>query len=152
MKYGYISLALMLVVFVIAMSACTNLNGSTDQKQQSADQDKETNSQVMEKTSASMGDTKTFVMTGVNFRFFMDGMENPELRVKKGDKVVIEFQSTDGFHDFVIDEFNAATDRVNTGETTSVEFIADKTGTFEYYCSVGQHRANGMFGTLVVEE
>ncbi|MBU0758507.1 MAG: cupredoxin domain-containing protein [Nanoarchaeota archaeon] len=106
----------------------------------------------MEKTSASMGDTKTFVMTGVNFRFFMDGMENPELRVKKGDKVVIEFQSTDGFHDFVIDEFNAATDRVNTGETTSVEFIADKTGTFEYYCSVGQHRANGMFGTLVVEE
>jgi nitrite reductase (NO-forming) len=40
---------------------------------------------------------------------------------------------------------------VNGGETTSVEFVADKTGTFEYYCSVGAHRAMGMTGSLVVE-
>jgi plastocyanin len=29
--------------------------------------------------------------------------------------------------------------------------VADKKGTFEYYCSVGQHRALGMKGKLVVE-
>ena len=34
---------------------------------------------------------------------------------------------------------------------TFVEFTVDKTGTFEYYCSVGQHRANGMVGNLIVE-
>lgn len=44
------------------------------------------------------------------------------------------------------------TTQVNTGATTSVEFVADQVGNFEYYCSVGQHRANGMVGTLTVTE
>jgi uncharacterized cupredoxin-like copper-binding protein len=32
-----------------------------------------------------------------------------------------------------------------------VQFVADKTGTFEFYCSVGNHRQMGMVGTLVVQ-
>ena len=81
----------------------------------------------------------------------MDGQESPELRVKQGDTVRIEFTSTGGFHDWTVDEFNAATDRVNTGATATVEFVAGEKGTFEYYCSVGNHRAGGMKGNLVVE-
>ena len=95
--------------------------------------------------------TKTFVITGENFKFLTDGKESPELRVKPGDKVKIEFSSTSGFHDWVLDEFNAKTERVNTGQSTSVEFIADKKGTYEYYCSVGEHRAMGMKGNFIVE-
>ncbi len=34
---------------------------------------------------------------------------------------------------------------------TFVEFTADKKGTFEYYCSVGEHRVNGMKGKFIVE-
>ena len=95
---------------------------------------------------------KTFALTGENFKFVMDGLDNPDIRVKKGDKVRIEFTSTKGFHDWVVDEFNAATERVrDTDGSTFVEFVADKTGTFEYYCSVGEHRANGMKGKLIVE-
>jgi len=93
----------------------------------------------------------TFVVTGQNFKFQMDGETRPELKVKEGDKVRIEFTSIGGFHDWIIDEFNAATTRVNTGGSTVVEFIADKKGTFQYYCSVGSHRQQGMFGNLVVE-
>ena len=93
----------------------------------------------------------TFVLSGENYKFMMDGADNPELRVKAGDIVRIEFTSTNGFHDWKVDEFGAATERVQTGGTTSVEFVADKAGTFEYYCSVGQHRANGMKGNLIVE-
>lgn len=74
-----------------------------------------------------------------------------EIKVKKGDTVKINFQSTEGMHDFVIDEFNAATKRVSPGEVTSTQFVADKTGTFEYYCSVASHRAQGMVGKLIVE-
>ena len=95
---------------------------------------------------------KTFVLTGENFKFVMNGVDNPEIRVNEGDKVRIEFTSTWGLHDWVVDEFGAATERViNGGESTYVEFIADKKGTFEYYCSVGTHRANGMKGIFVVE-
>ncbi|OGG47530.1 hypothetical protein A2671_02085 [Candidatus Kaiserbacteria bacterium RIFCSPHIGHO2_01_FULL_49_13] len=89
---------------------------------------------------------KVFNLTGRNFSF-----SQSEIRVKKGDRVIINFESTDGIHDWVVDEFNARTDRVSTGQTASVEFIADKTGTFEYYCSVSIHRAAGMKGRLVVE-
>jgi len=89
---------------------------------------------------------KTFNLTGTNYTFF-----EKEIRVKIGDRVKIIFTSGQGFHDWTVDEFRASTSRVNTGKTTEVEFIADKTGTFEYYCSVGNHRALGMVGILIVE-
>jgi plastocyanin len=72
--------------------------------------------------------------------------------VKKGDAVHIVFTSSQGFHDWKVDEFGAATSVVSTGQTDEVVFIADTAGSFEYYCSVGNHRAQGMVGTLVVEE
>lgn len=74
-----------------------------------------------------------------------------EIKVKKGDKVKIVLINKDGFHDWVIDEFNAKTAQVKAGEATEVEFVADKVGTFEYYCSVGNHRQMGMKGNLIVE-
>ncbi len=73
------------------------------------------------------------------------------LKVKKGQTVEIEFNNKDGFHDFVIDEFNVKTKQLKSGEKADIEFVAGKTGKFEFYCSVGQHRAKGMKGTLIVE-
>lgn len=90
---------------------------------------------------------KVFEVTGKNFSF-----STSEIRVKKGDTVVINFESTDGFHDWVLDEFNARTSKVQPGTPTSVTFVAEEAGTFEYYCSVGNHRQQGMVGTLIVEE
>ena len=87
-----------------------------------------------------------FDVTGKNFSF-----SETEIRVKKGQKVTVNFTSESGFHDWVVDEFGAATDRVNSGGKTSVTFTADQTGSFEYYCSVGSHRQLGMVGTLIVE-
>src|SRR3990167_2264983 len=55
-----------------------------------------------------------------------------------------------GTHDLKIDEFNAATRTLNAGETQTISFVADKVGTFEYYCSVGNHRAMGMVGSFIV--
>ncbi len=83
---------------------------------------------------------------GVDFAY-----DVKEIRVKKGDTVTLNFESEAGFHDWVVDEFSARTEKVRAGGKTSVTFVADKTGTFEYYCSVGSHRANGMVGNLIVE-
>ena len=85
-------------------------------------------------------------LSGRNFAFSGD-----TITVKQGDTIRIDFISEEGFHDWVVDEFDAATERVSAGETTSVEFVADQVGAFEYYCSVGNHRAQGMVGTLIVE-
>lgn len=89
---------------------------------------------------------KVFNLTGKNFEF-----STKEIRVKEGDTVIVNFESTGGFHDWVVDAFGAATKQVREGEKTTVTFVADKAGTYEYYCSVGEHRAAGMVGKLIVE-
>lgn len=87
-----------------------------------------------------------FNLIGENYSFSVE-----EIHVKKGETVIINFESKQGFHDWVIDEFNAATDRVLVGKKTSVTFVADKVGEFEFYCSVIGHKAKGMVGKLIVE-
>ncbi|MBP9763042.1 cupredoxin domain-containing protein [Patescibacteria group bacterium] len=71
--------------------------------------------------------------------------------VKKGQKVRLTFKNTGGLHDLVIDEFNVATNDLASGEQQTVEFTPDRTGSFEYYCAVGNHRAMGMKGTMIVQ-
>ncbi len=88
----------------------------------------------------------SYTVLGSNFAY-----DITEMRVQEGDVVTVTFRSVDGFHDWVVDEFDAATQKVSTGNETTVTFTADKKGTYEYYCSVGSHRANGMVGTLIVE-
>lgn len=116
------------------------------------DMDETTTDQDLESTASDKGgpetmtSAKTFSLDGFNF-----GYSTEEIRVQKGDTVTINLTSTDGFHDWVVDEFGAATERVNEGESTSVTFVADEVGTFEYYCSVGNHRQAGMVGALIVE-
>jgi len=95
---------------------------------------------------SAQGEVKVFEISGENFKFSLG-----EIKVKEGDRVKIVFTNSGGFHDWVIDEFDVSTPQIETGETVEVEFVADKKGTFEYYCSVGSHRQLGMRGNLVVE-
>jgi plastocyanin len=75
-----------------------------------------------------------------------------EIRVNVGDTVRLTFENGGGFHDWVLDEFDAATSRITGGQSETIEFTADQAGTFEFYCSVGNHRALGMVGDFVVVE
>ena len=99
-----------------------------------------------DKEDAPEAQAHVFNVGGVNFAF-----DVKQIRVKKGDTVTINFISNSGTHDWVVDEFAARTQRVNAGSSSSVTFVADRAGTFEYYCSVGNHRALGMVGRLIVE-
>jgi plastocyanin len=87
-----------------------------------------------------------FDISGAPFKFSVK-----EIRVKQGDTVRINFTNSEGLHDWVVDEFNARTKQLQAGTSETVEFVADKKGEFEYYCSVGTHRAQGMVGKLIVE-
>lgn len=74
-----------------------------------------------------------------------------KITVKKGDTVKIVFKAVDMQHNFYLDEFNFKGPTVKSGDTNTFQFVADKTGSFEFYCAVGQHRKNGQVGTLIVE-
>lgn len=96
--------------------------------------------------SETEGVVKEFSVEAANFSY-----NSTEIRVKKGERVKITLTSQEGNHDLVFDEFNARTSKIGAGISDSVMFVADKIGTFEYYCSVGNHRAMGMVGKLIVE-
>lgn len=74
------------------------------------------------------------------------------ISVKKGDTVLVTINSVDMLHDFVIDELNVQSAKVSDGKSATVEFVASQAGEFTFYCSVGDHRAQGMVGTLIVTE
>ncbi|PLX28584.1 hypothetical protein C0581_01620 [Candidatus Parcubacteria bacterium] len=86
-------------------------------------------------------------VSGKNFSFLPN-----VITVEKGQTVQINFTSEQGYHDWVVDEFDAATEQINAPGKNSVTFVADKAGEFEFYCSVGQHRQLGMVGKLVVAD
>lgn len=94
----------------------------------------------------SRSDAVTVNVEGGNFYF-----KPNEIKVKKGQKVTINFTNAGGIHDFVIDEFNVKIGPITGGKTQSVSFIPGKTGSFEFYCSISNHRQMGMKGTLTVE-
>lgn len=92
------------------------------------------------------GKTKTFTIVGSNFKFSPN-----EMKVNKGDTVKVIFKSQGKSHNFVIDEFKVKTAELEEDKSEEVTFVADKTGTFEFYCSVGEHRSMGMKGSLIVQ-
>lgn len=110
-------------------------------KENEGAKDSVTTDGTMAKTEA-----KTFEVTAANFSFSVK-----EMKVKQGDTVKIVFTNNEGFHDWVVDEFNGRTQKLAEGKSETIEFVANKKGTFEYYCSVGAHRAMGMKGNLIVE-
>ncbi|MFA6992238.1 MAG: cupredoxin domain-containing protein [Candidatus Gracilibacteria bacterium] len=79
------------------------------------------------------------------------GFSVKEIVVKKGDKVRILVNNIKGTHDFVLDEFNVKQETPE-GQVTAIEFTADKSGEYKYYCSKYDHRQLGQEGTLIVED
>ena len=89
---------------------------------------------------------KTFNVTAQSLTF------SPSvINAKKGDTVVINFQSMDIQHSFKLDQFHVASDMVSAGQKTTVRFVANQAGTFQFYCGVDSHKNLGMVGQLIVQ-
>jgi plastocyanin len=97
--------------------------------------------------ATSTAPVKEFSVTNKGLLF-----SEKEMSVKKGDLVKITYTNGGGTHDFRVDGYNVGTQKLSDGKAETFEFTADKAGTFEYFCSVGKHRAMGMKGTLTVTE
>jgi uncharacterized cupredoxin-like copper-binding protein len=54
-------------------------------------------------------------------------------------------------HNFVVDELGIYSGVIPPGESKTITFTADKSGEYDFYCSIGDHRDNGMEGVLIVK-
>jgi len=100
--------------------------------------------------ATSSGENQTvreFTVTAQEYSF-----SPTTLTVKEGETVKVTFKNGGKMpHDFVIDELGAKAKVISGGSEETVTFTASKKGTFEYYCSVGNHRKMGMVGKIMVE-
>jgi len=143
---------LALSIFTMTVLAGCAEKGESHEKEMA----KETTSPIV--APVSPGETaapvKEFTME--SYTNIVSGAYHPrfsigQMNVIKWDKVIIHIKTTSGMHNFNLDEFNVHAETPKD-ETTTVEFIADQTGSFQYYCSKPGHRAAGHWGTLIVDE
>lgn len=83
------------------------------------------------------------------------GFAPATLAAESGAEVTVTLANEDAnaatVHDWVLDGVEgAATEAIGSGETASVTFTAPAPGDYVYFCSIGDHRARGMEGTLRV--
>lgn len=76
---------------------------------------------------------------------------DPSIHLNKGElesiHLINEDKNTNSKHNINIDEFNVHSRDLGYFESQTITFIADKTGSFDYYCSIHPE----MKGTVVVE-
>ncbi len=73
------------------------------------------------------------------------------ISVNKGDHVKLKFKNTGSLpHNLTITDLNIATKTIQPGESDTVEFVADKAGSYGFVCTVGTHAQKGMKGTFSV--
>jgi len=96
---------------------------------------------------ATPSDVHEFIMTAKNYEF-----DPSVITVKKGEKVRLIITATDRDHGIKIEGYDI-NQELKKGDPTTIEFTADKAGTFEFkcsvYCGLGHRK---MKGKLVVEE
>ncbi len=86
------------------------------------------------------------VIAGSSFKFSPN-----TFTVSAGQSVKLVFENTEGFHDLVFETLSIKTKQIQAGQKETLEFKApEEPGEYEFYCSVGNHRAMGMEGKMVV--
>lgn len=99
------------------------------------------------KACAQAGPVHEIQMTAKKYEFSPD-----PIRIKKGERVRLIITATDRDHGIKIEAFNVE-QKLKKGVPTTVEFTADKAGTFPFKCSVHCGFGHGgMKGKLIVEE
>ena len=97
-------------------------------------------------SNPSPSNEKVLNVEGYSFGWKVTG---PQINV--GDKVKLIITDTSGVHGFALPDFGVDSGAMSPGDTKTMEFTADKAGSFQYFCNIpcGEgHRS--MRGTLTV--
>ena len=99
---------------------------------------------IPQPSAAPSNGVKEFKVEAKSWEFLPDTIE-----VKKGDKVRLLVTSLDVPHGLSIPEYGI-NERLDPGKTVTVEFTADKTGSFTAFCSVFCGAGHSKMGGQIV--
>ena len=74
-------------------------------------------------------------INGLNY--WLPGIDRlKELKVKEGDRVIFRLISSDVHHGFALPAFGITEALIVPGDITTVDFVADKVGSFPFFCTI----------------
>lgn len=101
----------------------------------------------VEEEGGAMMEAREIVVEGDEF-----SLSPVSISVKAGEKIKLTFNNVGTFpHNFTVLGLGVATETIGAGQSDTIEFTVEEGGTYTTFCSVGNHRAQGMEGTLLVE-
>ena len=130
---------LLLVLSIFLLSACAQ------QKPVERPEDLVGQGTPVPQEQVQSGEVKEFKLTAKQFQF-----EPSTIEVNKGDKIKLVVTSIDVPHGFSVPEYGI-NERLNPGTPVTIDFTAEKDGTFTTFCSVfcGSGHSN-MKGKIIV--
>lgn len=139
MKKIFLKTGLVVALLVMLGAGCSSANQSATNPYSSGQ------NTAPSPTGSNTGTTKVINMTAEKFKF-----SPSTVTVNMGDTVEIHLTSKDVAHGFGLPDFNV-NQTVDPGGSTVISFVANKTGTFKFMCTIpcGPGHAD-MTGTLVV--
>lgn len=105
-----------LLIAVVLLAGCVGQNGQSTVSAPAED--------------VQTGEIKEFDMTAKQWDFIPG-----TITVNEGDTVLLHVTSIDVAHGFALTEFGVS-ERLEPGQTVDIEFVADKKGTFTFFCNV----------------
>ncbi len=97
-------------------------------------------------TATDSSPVREIIIKARNWEF-----EPAQITVNKGDIVRLVITSEEGTHGFNLPAYNLK-EKLEPGKTVTIEFIAEKEGTFPFSCYIPCGRGHGgMAGELIVE-
>ena len=138
-------LSIFLTIALVFVAGCYAQNGAQQDKTTTPTTPGETGSDI-ETGETGQGEVKEFTIREHSFM-----LDPSTITVNKGDTVRITVINDQGTHDLNIDGYNEKTSVISAGDSEVIEFVADREGTFDMLCGVGNHREQGMEGTLIVQ-
>lgn len=136
-----------LLAVLLLVSSCQQQTNSSNNK----DSNIGGNSNQANNDNNKNGDVTSGKQVTINMKAKKWEFDPNIIKAKKGDKVKLVITSEDVKHGFSLSAFNINED-LEPGKTTTIEFTADKTGTYTFVCSVfcGSGHSD-MKGELIVE-
>lgn len=148
-KYLALGVTALLALGAGCTSATTTNNGTALNETLSEDTIESIEGEVDDAIDeAAVNDTaEVFDIVAVQFEFIPS-----TITVQKGDTVTLNLSSEDVPHGFALAAFNIS-ETLTPGKITTVEFVADQAGTFNFTCNVACGSGHSdMSGQLIVEE
>lgn len=152
MNKGIVPTNVIIIGIVVLLGAAALVYFVTNQKSgqmQTASPSPQAVSEEQATPAASpvTGTEKVINVSGSEYVFSPKSIE-----VKAGESVKLVYKNTGNLpHDLRIDELGVKTNVIGGGKEDMVSFTPAKSGTFTFYCSVGNHRQLGMEGEVVVK-